>query len=200
MQLRWIVLAILAVISLGSLAAVQLVWQSQAHNESSSSGTALIGGPFSLTDQHGQTVTDAQFRGRYMLIYFGYTFCPDFCPLSLTNMSEALQLLTPEEAARVVPVFITIDPARDTVAQMASYAEAFDPRLVALTGDEPAVAAAAKAYRVYYAKAGDGTDYGMDHSTFIYLMAPDGQYRTHFGHDVTPAALADSLRAELAKD
>ncbi len=174
---------------------------SHSGGRSSPQRQALIGGPFTLVDQHGQKVTDQSFAGRFMLIYFGYTFCPDVCPLSLSNMVQAIALLDPDQAERVVPVFITVDPARDTVQQMAEYAPLFDPRLVALTGSADEIKQAAKAYRVYYSKVenGDSGDYLMDHSAFIYLMGPDGRYRRHFGHDAAPEKIAEALRAELAK-
>jgi cytochrome oxidase Cu insertion factor (SCO1/SenC/PrrC family) len=163
-------------------------------------GAALIGGPFHLTDQHGATVTDQDFAGRWMLVYFGYTYCPDFCPLALSTMTQALDLLPAEDAEKIVPVFITIDPERDTVEQMASYAPLFHPRLVALTGTKEEIEQAASAYRVYYAKAeaDDATSYLMDHSTFVYLMGPDGTYRTHFGHTTSPEEMAEALAAALA--
>lgn len=135
-----------------------------------------------------------------MLIYFGYTFCPDFCPMSLSTMTRALDLLPADQAERVVPILITIDPERDTVAQLAEYAPLFHPRLVALTGSPEAVKDAARAYRVYFSKAGDdsGNDYLMDHSTFIYLMGPDGAYVRHFGHNVSAEEVAQALETALA--
>jgi protein SCO1 len=155
-----------------------------------------IGGPFTLVDQHGKTVTDADFRGRYMLVFFGYTFCPDICPTGLSRNSDALDLMG-EEADKVVPIFITIDPERDTVEHMKEYASFFHPRLVALTGTLEQIAAVAKAYRVYYAKAqekgAEADEYLMDHSSITYVMAPDGQFLTHFGHDVSPERMAERL-------
>jgi cytochrome oxidase Cu insertion factor (SCO1/SenC/PrrC family) len=163
-------------------------------------GVALVGGPFALTDQRGQPVTDRDFAGRYMLIYFGYTFCPDFCPMSLSTMTRALDLLPPDQAERVVPILITIDPERDTVEQLAEYAPLFHPRLVALTGSRDAIKEAARAYRVYFSRVGEGddSDYLMDHSTFIYLMGPDGGYLRHFGHTVSAEEVAQALEAALA--
>jgi cytochrome oxidase Cu insertion factor (SCO1/SenC/PrrC family) len=163
-------------------------------------GEALVGGPFTLTDQHGRHVTEQDFAGRYMLIYFGYTYCPDFCPMSLSNMTQALDMLPSEEAEQVVPILITVDPERDTVAQLADYAPLFHPRLVALTGTPEQTKAAAKAYRVYFSKAGngDGSDYLMDHSTFIYLMGPNGKYVRHFSHPATPEEIAAGIEAALA--
>jgi protein SCO1/2 len=163
-------------------------------------GEALVGGPFTLTDQRGVEVTEQDFAGRHMLIYFGYTYCPDFCPMSLANMTQALDLLPPDQAEQVVPIFITVDPERDTVEQLAEYAPLFHPRLVALTGSPEATKAAAQAYRVYFAKAGDDDSdaYLMDHSTFIYLMGPDGKYVRHFAHNATPEEIAAAIEAAIA--
>jgi cytochrome oxidase Cu insertion factor (SCO1/SenC/PrrC family) len=164
-------------------------------------GEALVGGPFRLTDQHGVELTEQDFAGRYMLIYFGYTYCPDFCPMSLSNMTQALNLLPPEQAEQVVPILITVDPERDTFEQLAEYAPMFHPRLVALTGTPEQTRQAAKAYRVYFSKAGngDGSDYLMDHSTFIYLMGPDGKYVRHFSHSATPEEIAAGIEAAIAE-
>lgn len=153
-----------------------------------------IGGPFELVDQHGQEVTQADFRGRYMLVYFGYTYCPDVCPTELQTMSQALDKLG-DEAEQVTPVFITVDPERDTVEQLAAYAEHFHPRLVALTGSPEQIAAAAKAYRVYYRKAEDdsASDYLMDHSNIVYLMDPEGRFVTHFGGGTGPERMAEQI-------
>jgi cytochrome oxidase Cu insertion factor (SCO1/SenC/PrrC family) len=169
-------------------------------SRSMAGGEALVGGPFTLTDQHGAQVTEQDFAGRHMLIYFGYTYCPDFCPMSLASMTQALDLLPPEQAEQVVPIFITIDPERDTVAQLAEYAPLFHPRLVALTGSPEATKAAAQAYRVYFAKAGDQDSdaYLMDHSTFIYLMGPDGRYVRHFAHNAAPEEIAAAIEAAMA--
>jgi cytochrome oxidase Cu insertion factor (SCO1/SenC/PrrC family) len=166
------------------------------------SGTPDVGGPFALVDQTGARRGDAEFRGRYMLIYFGYTYCPDICPTTLLTMSRALELLrerAPRAADQVVPVFITVDPERDTVEAMAAYAPSFHPDLVALTGSAEEIAAAAKAYRVYYAKVEDeasGT-YLMDHSSFIFLMGPDGEYVTHFDHLAPPEDIAAGLERRI---
>ncbi len=167
-----------------------------------SSGTALVGGPFELVDQHGRTRRDAEFRGRPMLVYFGYTYCPDVCPTSLMAMSQGLDAFAvsnPDLAKEVVPVFVTVDPARDTVATLSAYAPHFHEDLVALTGTAEQVAGAAKAYRVYYAKAeDDGTgDYLMDHSGFIYLMDREGGYRAHFPHSATAEQIAAGLEQHI---
>lgn len=162
-------------------------------------GEALIGGPFTLTDQTGRRVTEADFAGRKMLIYFGYTYCPDVCPLGLAKIAAAYDRLSPAEQEEVVPIFITVDPERDTVEAVADYVGLFHPALVGLTGSPEEVAAAAAAYRVYYRKAESesATDYLVDHSSFTYLMDGDNHYLTHFGHDDTAETIADGLRARL---
>jgi protein SCO1/2 len=160
-------------------------------------GAVPIGGPFTLVDQTGQVRTEADFRGKFMLVYFGYTYCPDVCPMELATMSAAVDALGPD-GAEVVPVFITIDPARDTVEHLKSFARNFHPRLVALTGTEDEVRAAARAYRVYYAKAGegaDGDDYLMDHTSIVYLIDGEGRYAAHFTH----ATAAEKMAARIAE-
>ncbi len=162
------------------------------------SGAIDIGGPFELLDQHGVQRKSDDFLGRYLLVYFGYSYCPDVCPMSLQVMTQALDLLQAETESvdqQVVPIFITVDPERDTVSALKDYAGHFHPRLVALTGEPPEIAAVAKAYRVYYGKAEvDGaSDYLMDHSSFYYLMGPDGGYITHFRHDAQPDEMASAL-------
>ena len=181
------------------VAVVGLVWHWDGRQVQTSAGEALIGGPFTLTDQHGARVTEQDFAGRFMLVYFGYTFCPDICPTSLTVMAAALDQLPEAQAEQVVPILITVDPARDTVEQLADYAPLFHPRLVALTGSEEEVREAARAYRVYYhVPEEDGDAYLVDHSTFVYLMGPDGSYRTHFGIDASPEAMAEAIGEEIA--
>ena len=158
-------------------------------------GQALVGGPFTLTDHTGKHVTEQDFRGRTMVVFFGFTFCPDVCPSGLQVMSAALDKLGPK-ADRVVPVLITVDPERDTPAQLAMYVQSFHPRLVGLTGTPAEIEAVAKAYRVYVRKVGDPKStagYTIDHSSIIYVMGPDGAYRTHFPHSTNVDALAAAL-------
>jgi cytochrome oxidase Cu insertion factor (SCO1/SenC/PrrC family) len=181
---------------------VALAWQwgfiSSAGREGQSSGIARIGGPFALTDQNSQPRSKKDFAGRLMLIYFGYSYCPDACPTALQVMSSALQALGPK-ASDVQPIFITIDPARDNPAHLKDYVENFFPGMVGLTGSEDAVKKAADAYRVYYRKAtdGDSTEYLMDHSSIVFLMGRDGNYLTHFTHQTPPAKMADVIRKHL---
>lgn len=160
----------------------------------------VIGGPFTLTDQHGNTVTDADFRGRYMLVYFGFTYCPDVCPTALATITEAMSRLG-DAADAIVPILITVDPERDTPEQLKMYASHFSPRLVALTGTPEQIAGVAKAYRIYYAKvAQQGADdaYTMDHSAITYLMGPDGAYVRHFSHATSADQMAEQLREIVA--
>lgn len=164
-----------------------------------SSGIARIGGPFELVDQDGRTVRDRDFRGKLMLVYFGYTFCPDACPTALQIMTVALTELG-RKAEAVQPLFITVDPERDTVTRLKDYVKNFHPRLIGLTGSAEAIARAAKGYRVYYAKAGedkDKADYLMDHSSIIYLMDREGRYLTHFTHASAPDNLVREIRKHL---
>jgi protein SCO1/2 len=163
------------------------------------SGKALIGGPFTLTDQTGKTVTDQDFRGRYMLVFFGFTHCPDICPAELQVMSATLDELGPK-AAQVVPVFITLDPERDTQAVVGDYVKNFAPGFVGLTGSPEAIAEAAKAYRVAYSKFQEDKttgDYSIDHSVLVYFMGSDGNYITHFAYGTPAAKMTETLRRYL---
>ena len=158
-------------------------------------GVPQIGGPFVLVNQDGKTVSEADFKGKYMLVYLGYTYCPDVCPTSLTVMEDALNMIG-DKAERVTPVFITVDPERDDPIAMKMYVEHFHPRLVGLTGTVNQVKAVAKSYKAYFSKSGDGyddDDYLIDHSSITYLMAPDGKFVTHFSHGVEAGPMADKL-------
>ena len=161
------------------------------------SGKALVGGPFTLTDSSGKRVTEQNFRGKYMLVFFGYTSCPDICPATLQLMAGVLEKLG-SKADRITPIFISVDPERDTPEKLQAYVKSFDPRLVGLTGTPDEIAAAAKAYRVYYAKVPNQDkpgDYAMDHSSIIYVMDPKGEFVTRF----TTATSVDEMAAKLDK-
>jgi protein SCO1/2 len=159
-------------------------------------GEASIGGPFTLTDQDGKVRRADDFRGRFMLVYFGYSTCPDICPTSLAVMADALEKLGPE-AERVVPIFITIDPGRDTSRLLKTYLKAFGPRFVGLTGDAKAVAAAAHAWRVYYQKRPLSGGYAIDHSSHIYLMGPDGNFIAIYDETLGPGGLAAAMKKRI---
>ncbi|MFV0295529.1 MAG: SCO family protein [Hyphomicrobiaceae bacterium] len=174
------------------------VWQGHVPS-SLSVGQALIGGPFTLVNQDGKTVTDKTYRGKYMLVEFGYTFCPDVCPTGLQVISAALDEIGPK-ADKVVPLFISVDTERDTPKQLKQYVGSFNPRLQGLTGTPEEIAAAAKAYRVYYKKVEDPKStagYTYDHSALIYLMGPDGKYVTHFPYSTNPDKMAARLKEIL---
>jgi protein SCO1/2 len=161
---------------------------------------ADIGGPFTLTDTSGKRVSDKDFRGRYMLIYFGYSYCPDVCPTELQAMGRALDLVGPA-ADRIVPVFITVDPARDKGKEFGDYVRAFHPRMVGLTGAREDIDRVTKAYRVYYklgapSKPG-ATDYLVDHTSFVYLIGPDGKLTALFRGNSGADALAEGIKGAL---
>ncbi len=164
------------------------------------SGTATIGGPFALSDHRGNRVTEAALTGHLTLVYFGYASCPDVCPAELQNMGAALDLLAAGDPAKIKDIqilFITIDPARDTVAALGDYMTNFHPNATALTGTTDEIAAAAKAYRVYFNKvdAEKASDnYLMDHSNIIYVMGRDGRFLAHFGFGTGVEQIAAKLR------
>ena len=155
-----------------------------------------IGGPFRLVDQNGKERTDADFRGKLMLVEFGYTFCPDVCPLGLQLFADVLDKLGPD-AGKVQALFITVDPARDTSEVLRSYVDHFSPRIVALTGSEAEIAKVAREYRVYYKLAADhaaNPNYLVDHSAILYLMDKDGRFLTHFTHETPPDKVVAAIR------
>ena len=180
-------------------AGVLLLATPQGGQPVQSSGAALIGGPFSLVGADGKPVTDRDFRGRYMLIFFGFTHCPDICPAELQVIAQALEKLG-DKAKNVVPIFITLDPERDTPAAMANYVKSFGPNFVGLTGSSEAIAAVAKAYRVAYSKVENkesAGDYSVDHSALVYLMDPEGRYVTHFSYGLSADQMAEKLGKSL---
>jgi protein SCO1/2 len=165
------------------------------------SGKALIGGPFALTDPEGKTVTDQDFRGKHMLVFFGFTNCPDICPAELQVMAASLEELG-NKADKVAPIFITLDPERDTPQAVGAYVKNFGPRFIGLSGSPQDIDKAAKAYRVAYSKfvpeGGDAAKgYSVDHTAFVYFMSPDGQYITHFPYGTPAARMTETLRRYL---
>jgi protein SCO1/2 len=162
------------------------------------SGTASIGGPFTLIAADGSTVSDQSYRGKWRVIYFGYTFCPDACPVALTKLSLALELLA-ADASKLQALFITVDPERDTRQVLSDYMKAFDSRIVGLTGAKAQIDSVTKEYRVYVApqKSGGGNDYLVDHSAYFYLMDPQGTFIDVLGPDLSGEEIADRLRKEM---
>jgi protein SCO1/2 len=176
----------------------------QSAPRQSVSGVALVGGPFNLTDHTGQSVSNETYFGNPMLVYFGYTSCPDICPIDLHKLAKALEILG-KDGRDLQPLFITIDPARDDVATMGGYVSAISPKITGLTGSLEQIAEVAGAYRVYFAKTnGSGEitdaeeDYWMTHSNLFYLMDAEGKYVTHFAADATPEVMAEALKKHLS--
>ena len=152
-----------------------------------------IGGPFTLVNGRGETVTDAEVITQPSIVYFGFATCPDVCPLDLARNGQAVDILE-ERGVEATPVFITVDPERDTPEIVASYGEAFHPRMVSLTGTLDQVDAAADAYRVYYAKQGDDPEtYLMDHSTYSYIVLPGTGFVDFVNREETPEAVAERV-------
>ena len=154
-------------------------------------GNATIGGPFELVNHKGVTVTDKDVIKDVSLVYFGYTYCPDVCPLDVARNAEAVDLVA-SDGINVTPVFITIDPARDTPEALSDYVDVTHEKMIALTGTDEQIAAASKAYKTYYRKNGEGEDYLMDHSTFSYLMSPDG-FLDYIRRDMTAEQVAEKV-------
>ncbi|GFP93824.1 protein sco1 homolog 1 mitochondrial [Phtheirospermum japonicum] len=171
---------------------------STAVRQGPSAGKAAIGGPFNLIDHNGKPVTDKDFIGKWNLIYFGFTHCPDICPDELIKMAEAIDKIKKKSGMEVVPVFISVDPERDNVEQVREYVKEFHPKLIGLTGSPDEVKNAARAYRVYYMKTEEeGSDYLVDHSIVMYLMDPNMQFVKFFGKNFDAATLADGVIQEI---
>ena len=167
--------------------------------EPKGSGTALIGGPFTMLNQKGETVTDQTYIGKYTLVFFGFTFCKDVCPAELQVMTAAFAQMG-SDADKITPIFVSVDPDRDLPDVMASYVSNFDKRLQGLTGSPEQVAIMAKAYHVFYKKVpnpDDPKDYEMDHSSILYMMGPDGKFLKHFTYSTDAKALAEDLEKVL---
>lgn len=160
-------------------------------------GASAIGGPFRLIDQNGKPVTDADFKGKPYLVFFGFTHCPDVCPTTLFEVSEVFRALG-KDADRLGALFVTVDPERDTPALLKDYLSAFDPHLTGATGDPQAVAAAEKTFRVFAKKVPTGNgDYSMDHSAIVYLMDKNGRFVAPFSLKRKPEEAAADLRKYL---
>ncbi len=186
---RLIVPLVAFVIGLGILSAALVLTLSPSRP----TATSAVGGPFTLTDHNGQTVTEKDFAGEPHLVFFGFTHCPDVCPTTLFQLSELLKA-TGEEGRNLRALFITVDPERDTPEVMKSYVSSFDERIIGLTGNQAAVDAAVKTFRAYARKAptGDG-DYTMEHSSVVYLMGADGQFIGTVNLSVAPEEAAQDL-------
>jgi protein SCO1/2 len=191
-NLRYVLLGLIALTAAGFAG----VWLSGARPPILSAYlTSAIGGPFTLVDNNGQTVTDRTYRGKWLLVFFGYTHCPDVCPTTLNSIAAALRQLGPA-AASVQPLFITVDPQRDTPRVLANYVRAFDPRIIGLTGTTEQIAAVAREYRVYFSadETPEQRDYQLDHSAFVYVMNPQGKFVQLFGGATANDKIAARLR------
>lgn len=165
-----------------------------------STGEATIGGPFQLVNQEGQAVDQTMLDGKWSLVFFGFTWCPDFCPTTLT-MLEATKRQLGEREKDVQIVFVSVDPERDTPQALKDYlsSDGFPQGVIGLTGTPEQVKAAADAYRAYYQKVGEGEGYTMNHSLTVYLMGPDGRFRTALAHDLGPQRAAQVIERTMAR-
>ena len=178
------------------VALVAAVFTTAARGQESTAGDEAPAGrtkPFSLIDHHGKPTSDQDLRGEYMLVHFGYTHCPDVCPTSLYNLAQAVKRLG-SKGERIRPIFVTVDPQRDTVEILASYVQAFHPRMVGLTGSKEQIAKAAKAYDVDYVIAEFEGEYLVHHSAFTYLMGPDGTFLKRFPFGTELDHLVDAIK------
>lgn len=163
------------------------------------SGKALIGGHFSLINANNEPITDSAFRGKTMLVFFGFTHCPDICPVTLASFTQTLENLG-ADAEKIAPIFISIDPKRDTPARLKEHMANFDARIIALTGSDEQIKQATAAYKAFYSTGKENEhenhgmkNYNVDHSGFIYLMNKDGEYIKHFPYDISPEELTKAL-------
>ena len=200
---RGLILMIVVIICFGTLGWFLYkvpMMQTVSNQGVKTTGTATIGGPFTLVDHFNKTVTDADFRGRYMLMFFGYTYCPDVCPTTLTDISDALGLLG-KDAADIAPIFITVDPERDKPEHMKEYVKHFHPKIIGMSGSVEQVKKVAGVYRVFFQKArekgAEPDDYLMNHSSITYLMGKDGKFLTHFSHGTSAKDLAAKIKSFL---
>jgi protein SCO1/2 len=176
--------------------------QTGANNTVVSSGQATIGGAFSLVNQDGKPVTEATYHGKWTLIFFGFTNCPDVCLIAAHTISDAMKQLDTKTRAQITPLFVTLDPERDTPERMKKWLNDYSPDFVGLTGTKEQVREARDRYKVYSQIrkiSPDGKEYLIDHSSFMYLMDPNGQYVAHFPHNVALEKLLEGIRSNLGK-
>jgi protein SCO1/2 len=205
--LRIVIIAAVALAVVGGVA----WWLGQATTQTEvQTGEAQVGGPINMIDHKGNIFTEKDLQGKYALIFFGFTNCPDTCPMRLQDITQVLEILGPD-AEKIRPVLITTDPARDTPAQLADYLSNFHPAFIGLTGSQEQVDATLAAYKVYASKVpeaqepdqaahehDDNDHYQMDHSSFTYLMGPDGKFVKVFAQDVSAEQMAAELK-EIVK-
>ena len=171
-------------------------WLSLRQSDERQIGSELVGGSFELIDQDRNRITNNSFPNKFKIIYFGFTFCPDVCPMGLTTISEALDSLG-TKAKHIQPIFITLDPLRDTAEVLKSYKENFHESIIFLTGSEEQIRSVAKLYKVYFQRTTDDNDYLIDHSAITFIMAPSGGYLKHFGPNATAVEFSNFFNSIL---
>ena len=171
-------------------------WLFVRQSDERQKGSDLVGGSFELLDQDRNSITNNSFPNKFKIIYFGFTFCPDVCPVGLTTISEALDSLG-TKAQHIQPIFITLDPLRDTAEVLKSYREHFHESIIFLTGTEEQIRSVAKLYKVYFQKTNDNDDYLIDHSAITFIMAPSGGYLKHFGPNATAVEFTNFFNSVL---
>lgn len=199
--LLWTLAAAAVLAAIAVVSYPLLLGKRSSDPSASSRGSTVITTRFNLVDHTGKPVTEKDYAGKWKLVFFGFTHCPDICPTTLNTVAQVMAALG-DEAKSVTPLFITIDPVRDRPKIMAQYVNAFDKRMVGLTGTESQVAAAAKAFRAYYGRVDQKTapnGYTMNHSTILYLMGPDGGFVTHYAHTDKAGDIARSIKKEMSK-
>jgi len=195
---RSLPLMLIAILLIGAIGAGALLWNLGKIRQADAPIVVTTGEAFSLIDQDGERRSDEDFRGRHMLVFFGFTYCPDICPTTLSILSAALNDIGPL-ADDIVPIFISVDPARDTPEILKPYLSAFGPEFVGLTGTKEEVDVAVGAYRAFYRiPDSEGDDYLVDHSTIIYLMDAEGKFVTNYDLNMGPAAIATDLRRRIS--
>jgi len=199
MNRKLLILALLALLAGAGLAMSLVLLKSREVLRVQTSGVAAIGGAFELTDHLGRRFTEKNLLGKYSLVFFGFTYCPDICPVALQKMTAAIDMLG-TDGDRITPIFITTDPERDTVEKIAEFVKSFRKNTIGLTGSPEQIKNTARAYKIFYSKSVNKDapgGYGMDHSSVIYLMGPDGKYITHFRASTTPGNMAKKLNLIL---
>ena len=171
-------------------------WLSLRQSDDKQKGSDLVGGPFELLDQDRNSITNDSFPNKFKIIYFGFTFCPDVCPMGLTTISEALDSLG-TKAKHIQPIFITLDPLRDTADVLRNYKENFHESIIFLTGSLEQIRSVAKLYKVYFQKTNNDDDYLIDHSAITFIMAPSGGYLKHFGPNATAVEFSNFFNSIL---
>ncbi len=200
--MRWLIYgiaALLLVIAFGIAVVAVKVIDEGPSDTGGLIGQPTVGGPFSLVQGDGSSVNEKILLKKISIVYFGFTFCPDVCPVDLANIADALDLLGDDETKNVQVLFISVDPERDTANIVQDYAASFHPKFIGLTGSSEQIREAARAYRVYYAKqeSKGATDYLVSHSAYSYVMGPKGTYLRHFRTNTPPQEIASGLKTAI---